>query len=176
MGSDFRNKVLTNAGIIVGSFLVFGVVFYFLASTLQAKSAEVIRDRKVVNDRSYALLNLSDLKKEAPQAEEYKKKIEALLPNQDSLLGFPQFLDSLSRAHQVDLNFSFTGSTVPPAGDTAGSVGFTIALTGTMQNITDFIDDVEFHATRFLMGVDTVDIVPESQDYKATLHGRAFYR
>lgn len=174
---DFRKRVLVNAGIIAASFAAFFVIFYILIRLTGNQSAAIEKDRSALAEKSYALDNLSSLKTRGPEADKYMQQIAALLPSgQDGLLSLSQFLDTTSRTHNVSLSFSYSGLAVAPQNGQPGYIPLSITVSGSAQNVRDFINDIESLATKFLINFDSVDMsAGGSGTYGAAISGRVFF-
>ncbi len=172
----FRKSVFIGAGLIAASFAVFGVAAFFSAQWLAGVAGRTAADRTTAAERAYALGNLSALKQQAPQAAEYEKKIQTLLPIQDGLLGFPEFLEGAARTHNVDLGFSFGGTPVAPQGKDPGHVAFRASVQGDPANILDFIKDMEATNTRFMINFDSLNFTATANNYEGNLSGRVYFQ
>ena len=176
MDEHFRRHVLVNVGIILGSFVVFGAVFYFMTQALSAKTGQIIADRTAIGRRSADLEALASLKADAPRAAELQEKIDALLPNQDGVIGFPQFMNATARTHSLGLAFSFSGPPQPPAANSAGRVPFNASVDGSAENIRNFVNDLETRTTRFLITVSEINLTPQGGGFRADLRGQVYFR
>src|SRR3989344_7771217 len=130
MMDHFRRGMLMNVGIISGSIIAFWLVLYGIGFQIRESSRDIAASRELIVQRSFVLDNLADLRRTAPEAARIGAKIRALLPLQDELLGFPRFLDGLSRAHNISLSFSFQGDPVPGGETQAGHINLTLRLSG----------------------------------------------
>ncbi len=111
---DFKRRVLLGSGIIAGSFLVFGIIAYFSLGSFKQLAEKTAAERELAMERSSALENLSALKQQAPEAEALEKNIEALLPHEDGLFTFPEFMEGVARMHGVDISIAFNGQQSAP--------------------------------------------------------------
>jgi hypothetical protein len=176
MPERFRKYVLVNTGIILGSFVLFGLIFYFMSQSLAAKADQILSDRAVIATRGADLENLSQLKANASAAETFQKKIDALLPAQDGLIGFSQFLNNMARTHSLGLVFNFTNPPVPPAAAAPGYVTFTAVVEGSAPNIRSFLEELEFKTSRFVVNLQAVDFSSPIDGARANLQGQVFFR
>jgi hypothetical protein len=170
---DFRKRLLLNSGIIAGSFLAFWIAAHFLMGHIVALSEIIVAQRELAAERSYALDNLSTLKKQAPVAEKIQKSLDGLLPHEDGLLSFPEYMESVARVHALDFSFAFNGQ--PVAGQ-PGYVVFNAGATGSAKNIEDFLADLEFKSTRFLVTIDTMNMSAQGAAYHIDIAGKVYFQ
>jgi hypothetical protein len=171
----FQKRTWMNVGLIVATFAVFGIVFYFLAQKIDALGGEIIMARGQAAERTYALENLSMLRAAAPQAANYKKQLDALIPKQDDIFGFQAFLQSMARVHQVDVSFSYDGAPVLSVGTQPGYFPFSANVTGAVQNSREFLDELESKTTKFLVNIDTVDVTADQSSYHTDIKGKVYF-
>jgi len=156
--------------------LVFAAILYFLSRDLQFQAEKIVADRALINRRAAVLGALADLKRDAPQADVYKRAMDKLLVSQDQLLDFSRWLDGLARVRQIGLNFSFRGSQVAPQGDAPGYIAFSLDLAGKLNNLVEFLKDLESLSPRFLVGLDGVDLTGDGSSYRILSQGKVFFR
>jgi len=172
----FRRAVYLNSVLILTSFIVFFGAIWFLGRLIQDGSMKLVDQFSNYFYQSYAAERLLGLKQLQPQAKDLERKMQILLPVQDQLLNFPDFIKSIADAEQVTLSFSFnSGNIVSPDGG-AGSIGFTLRSTGTLENLRDFLDNLENKTKRFWVGVDTVDFTRSGDSYALSAQGKVFFR
>lgn len=176
MKNEFRRRLLWNIGIIGGSIMVGFAILYFLGMRIEKKSVAIIQSRALITQRSFALDNLASLKKTEPLAEEYQQRINALLPTQDNLLGFPRFLEATARTYDILLSFSFQGDPVPSLGGKPGYVSFVLRTTGPRENIVNFVQYLESKSTQFLVNIESIDFSAASDQYHVDIFGKVFSR
>lgn len=176
MHEHFRPYLWMNTGIILGSFLIFGIIFYFFSQALDGKVARVLANRTAIAQRSTDLESLSKLKTDTAAATELQKKLDALLPLQDNLIGFPQFLNTLARNHSLSLTFNFDGAPNPGVPPAPGYVGFSITIEGDGANIRAFVDELENKTTKFMVNLQGLALTPRSGIYHADLKGQVFFQ
>lgn len=176
MQGHFQRYLWTNIGIILGSFLLFGVIFYLFSQFLDSKVAMVLANRTAIAQRSTDLESLNKLKTDTAAASELQKKIDALLPSQDSLISFPQFVNSTARNHSLSSTFNFDGSPTPPSPPVPGYVDFSISVEGDAANIRAFVDDLENQTTKFIVNFQRLVLTPRTGIYHADLRGRVFFQ
>lgn len=173
----FKKTLLIGSSLIGGSFALFLLAAYFMAGALASASQEIIGDRTTAAERTYAIENLAVLKQQAPQAEEAGSKITTLLPTQDGLLGFPEFMERTARVHNVGLAFSFSGPPVPAEGSKEpGYVPFQISVDGQADDIVSFVKDIETASTRFLVNFDSLTLSANASAYRADAGGKVYFQ
>lgn len=163
-------------GIAAGITLTLLGIIGWLALDIEAQAGRIAEDRILLRDRTASVAALAELKMRAPQALAYEQKLNAFLPAQEQLLDFPRTLDNLARVRQVALNFAFQGGQTAPQGDTPGSVGFSLDITGTFEDIQGFLKDVELEPPRFLAAFDSFDVMRSGEDYRFLGQGRVFFK
>lgn len=173
---DFKRRVYLSVGMIAASFLIFGLLFYFLGSYIDSAAKAIAAARGTKQSRIELLESLSALKRDNPTAEALQRKMDALLPPQDALLSFPQFIEGAARTRGVSANISFTGSPAAPAVKSPGTAPFSMSVTGSAANIAAFLNDLEFKTTKFLASFDSINFFPDGQGFRAEISGRAFFK
>ncbi|MBI4087453.1 MAG: hypothetical protein HY434_01335 [Candidatus Liptonbacteria bacterium] len=177
MGPDyFRRELTVNFSIIIGSMVVFAGILYFFSQELSSEAEKIVARRLLINQRVSAIGTLAALKKDAPQADAYLHAMNWLLVAQDQLLEFPRWLDGLARVRQTGIKFSFHGNQVAPRENSPGYIPFSLDLQGGLQNLTDFLKDVEFQSPRFLAEIDNFDITKNESGYRLSANGRVFFQ
>ncbi|MBU6500637.1 MAG: hypothetical protein KGJ89_04260 [Patescibacteria group bacterium] len=176
MQNNFRRELFINFGVIVAVILIFGAVFYWFTGELSSQANQIAADRTLISKRTSAIAVLADLKDNSAQANTYKQAIDKVLVSQDQLLTFPNWLDSLARARQVTLSFSFQGNQTAPQGDSPGYIQFSINASGDLSNIISFIKDVEFQSPQFLVSLDGFSLSGAGSNYSVSLGGRVFFK
>ncbi len=172
----FRKRVTMNIAIIASSFLLFGILLWTINRSTAATVRDITAGRQVIAERAYTIENISKLKQQQPEAEVIRKKIDAILPRRDELISFQNFLEGLSRVHNVGVSFSFSGLPVEPVPGVPGSVPFSIALTGEPRDIANFLSAVELKSTKFLVNFNGVTLFADGGAYRADLKGNVYFR
>jgi hypothetical protein len=171
----FKRSVYVNVGVILGSFLVFLGAIWFMGRLIQQSGVKLVDQFSNYFYQSYAAERLLTLKQLEPQARDFERKMEILLPMQDELLNFPDFMKNLANAHVVTLSLYYPGSITQPNGS-AGSVSFSLNASGPLDNLQDFLDALENKTRQFWVGVDSVDFVRSGSTYALTAQGKVFFR
>ena len=173
---SWKHKVWAGVSVIAISFIVFWAGAYLLGRGMSLKSKKVVAARRTIAERSYALLNLSALKEQGPAAAAYQAQIDALVPPEDALLSYPEFLQGLARTQEVSIAFSFQGSANAPSASFPGYIGVSVTARGSPDRIRAFIGHIESQSTKFLTAVDSVEVVAEGEGYRADIRGRTFFK
>lgn len=176
MPTHFRRELIVSLAIMGGSIVVSALVLFLLSRDLQSQAEKVVADRALINQRAAVVAALASLKTDASRAELYKRAMDKILVSQDQLLDFPRWLDGLSRVREIGLTFLFQGSQVAPQGDSPGYIAFSVDLIGKLNNLVDFLKDVEFQSPRFLVSLDSIDLTRNGSDYRILSQGRVFFR
>lgn len=173
----FKKYLIIYLSIIILSFALLGFAGKFLFAEVEKKGDSILAMRTTLAKNAVSAERLSFLRKDVVSAEEYEKKMELFLPVQDSLLGFPDFIKDLADRNQVNLIFTFQqGGVVAPTPTTAGSVGFTLNATGPMQNVVDFLEDLEKKTMRYWVGLDGMEIVKSGEEFSIQSTGKVFFK
>lgn len=171
----FKRSVYVSVGVILGSFLVFLGAIWFVGSLIQQSGIKLVDHFSNYFHQSYAAERLLSLKQLEPQARDLERKMDILLPVQDQLLNFPDFMKNLANAHVVTLSLYYPGNIVPPNGG-AGSVSFSLNASGPLSSLQGFLDALENKTRQFWVGVDSVDFVRSDSNYALTAQGKVFFR
>ena len=106
-----------------------------------------------------------------------EKSIDTLAPPKDQLLfGLSSWMDSQERLYGVSASLNFEGREVEATEDTLGRVGFLMSITGPLEGALTFLKEIETRSPRFLMSLDSVDIVKADESYKLSVSGYAFFK
>jgi outer membrane murein-binding lipoprotein Lpp len=176
MHGHFRKELIISLAVIVGSFLVSGAALYFLSGDLQSQVQKIGTARALLTNRSAVLGSLAALKKDAAQAAVYKPAMDVVLVSQDQLLDFQKWLDGLAGVHRIGYNFSFQGDPVLPQSDAPGYYNFSLDINGALDNLIEFIKDVEYKSPRFLTNLYGFDLTRDGDNYRVLTQGKVFFR
>lgn len=176
MPDRFRRELLISLFVIIGGLLIFSATLYLLSSDLSARAEKIVADRALISQRSAALEFLAESKKNTPRADVYKQAMDRILVSQDQILDFSRWLDGLARVRQVGLSFSFQGGQVSPHGDAPGYIGFSLDLNGKLDDLTNFLKDIEFQSPGFLINLDNFDLSRNGSNYRILTQGRVFFK
>lgn len=176
MADNFRRHVLVNAGIIVGSFALFAGAFYFMSQSLSAKADQILDDRATIARRSVEIDSLVKLKADAVTVGGLQAKMDALLPSQDELIGFPKFINDTARSHSLSLTFDFQGTASEPGASSPGQVAFVAVTEGSVRNIAAFLNYLERDTTRFAVNIQSLDFSGGGASSRVNLEGTVFFK
>lgn len=176
MLNHFRRQVIISLIIILGSAGLSIAAISWLKKDIQLQAEQISNQKNIINKRIAILGNLAELKKMMPQAEAYKKAMDAVMLNREDLLNFPRRLEDLARIHRLGINFSFKGEEIKPQDDKPGYANFSVDVMGTIDNLINFIKDVEYRSVGFIAAFESVDFLKSDDNYKANLQGKVFFR
>ena len=176
MTKSFRRSLIISLIAIFIGFIASAVIFYVLGIRLSSLSAKVAREKGLMAQRRDSVDILAELKKVAPEAEPYKQAMDSLLPTQDQLLGFPRYLDTLSKNYGVSLSFNFQGTPSVAQKDSPGSLGFVLSLTGQLSNNSEFLKALEAKSARFLLVVQNFSLSRSGGGYNMGVQGLVFFK
>lgn len=177
MAENFRRKLIIGISLIAGGFLAFGVIAYFVSTMITAKTQKVSLDRNMIRNNSDLIEGLAKQKSSSPEVEKFAQAIALILPQKDQLVNFSAWLDGLSRAHNVNVSFNFSGEAVPANDTDAGYIRFILNVSGDYAGVTDFLRDVELKSPKYTVSFDDFDLKKNSvANYRAITNGRVFFR
>ena len=176
MHHHFRKELLISFGIIAGSVVFIGLSVFFLSRDIAYQSEKITEDRVAVAQRTVSLGALASLKKDAPRAAAYKQAISQVLVTKDQLLDFPKWLDGIARGRQLSLSFSFSGSESPPQENSPGHIPFSMDVSGELDDLNDFLKDIEYKSPKFLVTMDGFDTSGGGSSYRIRTSGRVYFR
>ncbi|HUZ92986.1 MAG TPA: hypothetical protein VNG29_03250 [Candidatus Paceibacterota bacterium] len=176
MGSNFKRDLMISAAIFAGAVLAISASLYFFANDLTAKVSSISADRVLIAERATAVGSLADLEKGVAQAKGYQAAMDQLLVPYDQLIAFPQWLDGLATAHKVALSFSSDKTLSGTSGALPAYNGFSMSVTGNLNDDIGFVRDVESNAPRFLVSFTNFDVTHEGAQYKISLAGQVYFK
>lgn len=177
MTSDFKKELMIGLGIIVASLVVFFIVFSQLEGRLDTLSASVSAAQANINHKAQLLADLAELKRNSGSANEYKRKMEALLPERDQLYNYQRYLENLAVPRKLNFNFVFQGEPVASTPTAPGSAAFNLDISGSIDGILMFMKDAEIGTTRNIMSIENFDLTRDSSNvYRLQLAGKTYFR
>jgi hypothetical protein len=176
MDTNFKRHLIISFGIILGSALVAALALNWLSGSIAESSQKIVQDRSLIDQQNGALSALATLKAQAPQAAKYEVAMNKLLPTQDGLISFGQWLTAFATEHGVTATFFFQGTPVPPAGTTVGTAPFALTISGSLNGITTFLNDANTKATGFPFEINSFDMTNTNGSYQFSGHGNIFFR
>lgn len=175
MKDHYGRDVKIGVGLIVASYLAALGALYAIAGNLDTSVAKILQDRTKTQAQLQEINLIAELKNESAVAEGYRAAMDKLLPNQDRLLDFPRWIDSLARNHGVGARFSFQGDAVSAQGTSPAYIAFSLDLTGTIPNLGSLLRELESaQEAQFLVGVDSFNIARSGDSYRLGLQGKVF--
>ena len=176
MKNDIKKQLWISGAIIFGSMVVAAAVVYYLSFDIAAKAKAIADDRSLTDQKTGVLAVLAGLKAQAPQAAAYQAAIDQLIPSQDGLIGFGGWLNQIASSDGVTANFSFDGDPVPASGNIPGYVAFSLNASGPINNIVNFLDDIESKSPGFLLSIKSFDLTEQTANYQIVAQGQLFSR
>src|SRR3989344_2386433 len=158
MNDTFRRTFIIGASLIAGGFLIFTIFVYFVSGAITAEAEKISQNRDVIRNHSSLIEGLAKQKASSQEVKKFEQAINLILPPKDELVGLSDWLDGLSRAHNVGVSFNFSGDAVPAKDSDAGYIKFTMNASGSYSNIADFLRDVELKAPRYTISFDDFDL------------------
>jgi len=175
--SDFNKRAVFNTILILGSFVLFGILIFILAGRLEREAAKIVERKKELNEAARTQELLSQLRKDALEAERYRAQIDRLLPSKDEILYLREWMVNLGKLYGVEAGFTLGESKDPQDPDSVGQVGFRISVRGTYENVLGFIESLETSKERFLISLSNLDFRELGiKDYQISSEGTAFYK
>jgi anti-sigma factor RsiW len=172
----FTKRLWISFGTIVASIAIAAGMLAFFLGDISTQANTIVSDRATVAGKTGALSNLAQLKSEAPQAAQYQSAINQLLPDQYSLVTFPQWIAQLGARYGVTANAAFQGSVVPSAGTTPGTAQFSFSVQGPPSNIVAFLDGMNTKSAGFLATLTSFDVTGGGSNENMTGQGTLFFR
>lgn len=161
---------------IIGSLAVFLAVFMYIQNSIKGDLTRIHAARTVIKTSHESVKYLTELKNQAPLAEQYGAQLSLLLPKKEELLAFPKWLDGIARANNVSFKFGFQGENNPSSSGAPGNVDFSLAAEGTMENLRNFINAVESRSNRYIVDLESMNFEGNSQKYNLTSGGKLFFK
>lgn len=176
MPKTFKKDLIIGASFIAGSFLVFAVVAYFLSDAMTVQAQKVSDSKNAIRVHSDLIEGLANQKTLSPDVKKFEQAIYLILPQKDELVNFSKWLDGLSRAHNINVSFSFNGDAVPSTDSSAGYIKFALNISGEYANLVDFVRDVELRSAKYTVSFDSFDLKRNDSSYTSIINGRVFFR
>jgi hypothetical protein len=173
---SFKRKLILSFSIITVSVAGATAALYFLSGNIASQVKKVQADRSLINQDTSALDTVSVLREQLPQATAYEAAIDQLLPTQDGLIAFGDWVNTIAEAHQVTATVSFMGSPMPPSATAPGASDFSLEVDGPLDNIVAFLTDIESQSSGFLLQISSFDIAESNGSDRLTGQGNVFFR
>lgn len=177
MTREFKKELFLGLGIVTASLVAFFVIFGQLEAKLSSLSSSVSSAQASINHKSQLLADLAELKRNSGKANEYKRKMEALLPEKDQLYNYQRYLENLAVPRKLNFNFNFQGEPVAATLTVPGSASFNLDISGGLEAILLFMRDAELNTTRNIVSIENFDLVREdSGNYKLQIFAKTYFR
>ncbi len=162
--------------IIFGSVVIATVALYYVTGMVAASAAKISADRTTIQKQSGNLAILANLKAQEPQAETYQAAMNQLMPTEDNLIVFSQWVNTIAANHQVVATVSLQGTTGEPAGSTPGISAFSIDASGAQSDLLAFLQDMELKTPGFFVQLTSFDLIDNNPTYELKGQGQLFFR
>lgn len=172
----FVKQLWIGCAIIAGSIVIAGVALFFLSGDMSAQAAMIVKDRQAIQQKTDAVATLAQLQGAVPQASQYEQAITQLMPDQYSLVTFPQWLSTLGGRYDVTTDAVLQGSASPASGATAGTAQFSFSAEGSPSNLTAFLNGMNLTSPGFLLSISSFNVVSDGANEKITGQGILFSR
>lgn len=177
MTNEFKKELMLGLGIIIASLIGFFVIFGQFENKLATLSTSVSSAQANINHKAQLLADLAELKRNSGKADEYKRKMESLLPDRDQLYNYERYLENLAVPRKLNFNFAFQGEPVASTPTAPGSATFNLDISGSMDSVLLFMKDAEIGTTRNIMSIENFDLVRDSGDvYRLQISGKTYFR
>jgi len=182
MALHLKRHLIVSTGIILVVFVAALVGVHFLMNKTSATVGKIAQDKSLVARQTGALAVVASLKGQASQAAAYQSAMEQLLPTQDGLIDFNQWITGLAGQNQISASVSFNANGITPPSVTAsgqhmaGQASFSLSATGGLNNIIFFLNEAESQASGFLLNINSFDLTNTNGAYQWTGQGVAFFR
>jgi len=175
MGPNLNRQLWIGFSMIVVSIGLAIGTFYFLIGRIDTAVAQIVADRALIIQQSGALGVVAQLRQQAPRAAVYQAALDKLLPAQDGLIGFSQWIAGIASRNEVVASVSFQDSgSGAPGGN--GQERFSITVNGSVNNIIAFLNDIESKEPGFLLQLSSFDFTNQGGNYQFIGQGVLFYR
>ena len=101
MKDDFNRYIWMNSAVILGALAIAVVAFYLLAGDITARSNAIAVARTQIAGQNNSLAAVAEIKQDSAEAAQYKTAMDELLPVQNDLINFPQWLESVAATYNV---------------------------------------------------------------------------
>ena len=173
---SYHKEVIKYLAILLGSFAVLWIGFFFLARDIRGQAEIVEDDRILIAQNSRLVETLASLKKISPRVKGYEQKLSTLIPTQDNIIDFQRWMEDQGRTAGVGLTFSFEGTVAPPTLETPGYYPFSIRAQGNYLPMLNFLRELEISTTKFLISIEAFDLNHNQENYSFYGEGRVFFR
>lgn len=176
MKNNLKKQLWISFSLVLATLIIASVALYYIAGDIAVKADKIVSDRTLIDQQTGAIAVLTNLKAQEPQAMSYEAAMENLLPTQDGLIGFGDWLNGIAATNQVSANFSFQENATLATANTPGDTGVSLSVSGPISNIENFLEDVESSSPGFLVSIDSFDLSQSNGSYQLTAQGDTYSR
>ena len=176
MKDNFKKQLWFSFGIIFGAILIAGIAVYYISNDITAQGEKIVIDKTTTNSQTGALATLAELEMDAPTAATYTSAMEALLPTEDQLFNFSEWIETFGKTYNINAQASFNGSPTVAVGTTPGTAGFSLEAEGAPSDLVTFLTALETSSTQFLVQLNSFNLLNENPSYKIVAQGNVFFR
>jgi hypothetical protein len=176
MGMNINRQIWISLSIIVGSLILAAAAIYFMSLGIASTVNKIVADRAVVEQQASALGIIAALKSQEPQANVYAAAMDSVLPTQSELLQFSPWIQKIAQNDSVTVQVAFEGTSVPSGENIPGNEAFSLTINGSLNEIADFLSDIETKQPGFLLNITSYDLTYQNSDYQMAGQGVAYFK
>ena len=182
MEAGYKKQFIISGVVIVAAALGAFALFHVFAGDIEATVAKILKDEETIAAQAASLGDAALLTKQAPDAVRYQAAMDKLLPRQDGLIGFGQWISTLGAQHQISATASFRSAANPlgapvAAGDVNfNQTNFALSANGNLNDIVAFLADIESKAPGYLLHFSDFDLVNNNAIYQLQAQGVVYSR
>lgn len=168
--------LIKNIAFIVASFVIAGVVLWWLRYDIQVQSEKALSLRHELGADADLAVSFAALKNQAEKAEVFERRLAGLLPVSDKLIDFRGFLEVLGNQRGVTTDFSFEGAGVAGDEGKPSAIGFSLEMSGPLSGIQGLLNDIEVNPRSYLLSFDAFDLSKKEGEYRVIFRGKLYYQ
>jgi Tfp pilus assembly protein PilO len=172
----FVRQLWISGGVIVVSIALSAGILWYLSNSVSAEANAIAVDRSALANKNTNLANLAELEAAAPQAARYEDAIDQLLPDQEDLVTFTQWLAQVGEKYNVTTDAVFQGSVTPPVGTAPGTVQFSFSAAGSMDDLAAFLNAINEQSSGFLVTINSFTVTSGGSSETMTGEGTVFFK
>ena len=176
MKDNFNKYLIFNFGGIFLAIIIAFVVYSFISQDITANTNKFISNRDLILRQDNALSSFSKIKEEMTQIAPYQTAMDKLLPSQNELINFPDWLQNTAGMYNVVETFSFASGTVESKGLDPGYINFSLVVDGSSDDAISFLKYIESSAPGFLLSFSSFSLLNSQNDTKITVAGKLFFK
>ncbi len=169
-----RRRIAMQIGISLAiiAALVSGILFF--GFHINKFSKKIATTRQELAERSIALRSLAVLRSEfTNKGQSYLNVLHNIVPKKDELIDLSKDIQAIAAAGNLEYGFNFLSET-PAGATTLGSVRFDLSLGGDLNNLIDFIKNLQNF--RYLINLENISLSREELAMKMEVRGNVFFR